>query len=196
MSSLRVAQFVEANPAEYAWLVAKSPIFSFASSVLSALYRYGSLTPNQLAAIQRCVAKESAPRPAAVPAAEVDVAPIHVAFDNAKTSGLTYPKLRLGAFVFSPAPDTGKNAGAVYVKSEGVYLGKVVGGKLFTSRDASPDNVTQMTEVLADPRSAAIAYGKTFGKCSVCNRDLSDPESVALGMGAVCAKRFGWQTTV
>ncbi len=69
----------------------------------------------------------------------------------------------------------------------------LVGGKLFTSRDASPDNVSQMTEVLADPRSAAIAYGKTFGKCSVCNRDLSDPESVSLGIGPVCAKRFGWQ---
>jgi hypothetical protein len=196
MSSLRVAQFIETNPAEYAWLVAKSPIFSFASSVLSALHRYGDLTPNQLAAVQRCVAKDSAPRPAPVPAAEVDVAPIHVAFDNAKNSGLMYPKLRLGAFVFSPAPVTGKNAGAIYVKSEGVYLGKVVGGKLFTSRDASQDNVTQMTEVLADPRSAAIAYGKTFGKCSVCNKDLSDPESVAQGIGPICAKRFGWQASV
>ena len=196
MSSLRVAQFIETNPAEYAWLVAKSPIFSFASSVLSALHRYGDLTPNQLAAVQRCVAKDSAPRPAPVPAAEVDVAPIHVAFDNAKDSGLMYPKLRLGAFVFSPAPVTGKNAGAIYVKSDGVYLGKVVGGKLFTSRDASQDNVTQMTEVLADPRSAAIAYGKTFGKCSVCNKDLSDPESVAQGIGPICAKRFGWQASV
>jgi len=196
MSSIRAAKFIETNPAEYAWLVAKSPIFSFASSVLSALHRYGNLTPNQLAAVQRCVAKDSAPRPAPTPAAEVDVAPIHVAFDNAKDSGLMYPKLRLGAFVFSPAPDTGKNAGAIYVKSDGVYLGKVVGGKLFTSRDASQDNVTQMTEVLADPRSAAIAYGKTFGKCSVCNKDLSDPESVALGMGAICAKRFGWQASV
>jgi hypothetical protein len=87
---------------------------------------------------------------------------------------------------------TGKNAGSIYVKSEGVYLGKVTGGKLFTSRDASSESASQISEVLADPRSSAIAYGKTFGKCSVCNRDLSDPESVALGIGPVCAKRFGW----
>ena len=192
MNVQRIKQFIEANPAEYEWLVAKSPSFSFASSVLSALHRYGSLTPNQLSAIQRCVAKDSAPRPEPVPSAQVDVSPIEVAFDKAKDSGLSYPKLRLGAFVFSPAPVTGKNAGSIYVKSEGVYLGKVTGGKLFTSRDASSESASQISEVLADPRSSAIAYGKTFGRCSVCNRDLSDPESVALGMGAVCAKRFGW----
>jgi hypothetical protein len=174
MNVQRIAQFIEANPAEYDWLVAKAPSFSFASSVLSALHRYGNLTPNQLSAIQRCVAKDSAPRPEPVPSAQVDVSPIEV------------------AFVFSPAPVTGKNAGSIYVKSEGVYLGKVTGGKLFTSRDASPESASQISEVLADPRSSAIAYGKTFGKCSVCNRDLSDPESVALGIGPVCAKRFGW----
>ena len=192
MNVQRISQFIESNPAEYQWLVAKSPSFSFASSVLSALHRYGSLTPNQLAAIQRCVAKDSAPRPEPVPSAQVDVSPIEVAFNKAKDSGLGYPKLRLGSFVFSPAPVTGKNAGSIYVKSEGVYLGKVTGGKLFTSRDASPESASQISEVLADPRNAAIAYGKTFGKCSVCNRDLSDPESVALGIGPVCAKRFGW----
>ena len=137
MNVQRISQFIEANPSEYQWLVAKSPSVSFASSVLSALHRYGNLTPNQLSAIQRCVAKDSAPRPEPVPSAQVDVSPIEVAFNKAKDSGLGYPKLRLGAFVFSPAPMTGKNAGSIYVKSEGVYLGKVTGGKLFTSRDAS-----------------------------------------------------------
>lgn len=58
-------------------------------------------------------------------------------------------------------------------------------------------NVTPQVEqdilaCAADPLNAAIAYGKRYGKCSVCARTLTDPESIDRGIGPVCAERFGW----
>jgi hypothetical protein len=37
-----------------------------------------------------------------------------------------------------------------------------------------------------------VAYGKKFGRCAVCMRELSDPESIERGIGPVCAERMGW----
>lgn len=36
----------------------------------------------------------------------------------------------------------------------------------------------------------AKAYGKQTGRCMVCGRTLSNPESVAQGIGPVCSARF------
>jgi len=33
--------------------------------------------------------------------------------------------------------------------------------------------------------------GRTIGRCRVCGRTLTDPESVALGIGPVCRQREG-----
>jgi hypothetical protein len=80
----------------------------------------------------------------------------------------------------------------VYVKRGDLYLGKVLGGRFQKSRDCSPEVALEVVDLAADPQAAAIAYGKKFGKCSVCAKELSDPESVARGIGPVCAERYGW----
>lgn len=36
----------------------------------------------------------------------------------------------------------------------------------------------------------AAAYGKTTGQCIVCGRELTDPNSIAAGIGPICADRF------
>jgi hypothetical protein len=93
---------------------------------------------------------------------------------------------------FSLAPVTGKNAGAVYVKEDGIYLGKVMGGKLFASRDCSEAQAAAIVEVAADPKGAAIAHGRLTGQCSICSRELTDPKSIDLGIGPICAANMGW----
>jgi hypothetical protein len=40
------------------------------------------------------------------------------------------------------------------------------------------------------PKDAAVQYAKQHGRCAVCNAFLSDPDSIAQGLGPVCAKRF------
>lgn len=36
----------------------------------------------------------------------------------------------------------------------------------------------------------AIAYGKATGTCGICSKTLTDPKSIAAGIGPVCAKKF------
>lgn len=42
-----------------------------------------------------------------------------------------------------------------------------------------------------DPTTYSSEYGKHTGTCGVCSRLLSDPESVARGIGPVCARKLG-----
>jgi hypothetical protein len=127
-------------------------------------------------------------------AVAVDVSAIGTAFGAARDAGVKAPKLRLGEFMFSRAPDHGKNAGAIYVKGacRGDYLGKVVGGQFHATRECDDGTRAEVVAVAGDPYTAAKAYGAKFGLCSCCGRDLSNPESVALGIGPICRDKFGW----
>lgn len=192
----------EANPVEAAWMESSAPRFEFAKSMLDALNKYGSLTEKQMATVQRLTV-QSAERQAqyqaerqakAETAPEVSVEAIEVAFQTAKGAGIKFPKLRLDSFVFSPAGANSANAGAVYIKNkeDGVYLGKVMGGKLFTSRDCTAEAKDRIVAVATDPKQAAIAYGQRFGACAVCGRELTDGDSIDRGIGPVCAEKYGW----
>ena len=43
----------------------------------------------------------------------------------------------------------------------------------------------------ADPLGTAQKYGRESGRCCSCGRDLTDPESIASGIGPICATKFG-----
>ena len=198
----KAQEWKEANPAEAAWMEASAGNFEFARSMLDALNKYGHLTEKQMETVQRLTV-QSAERQAAraveqaaraVSAPVVTVQAIEVAFNNAKEAGVKYPKLRLDTFVFSPAGENSKNAGAIYIKNkeDGVYLGKVAGGRLFTSRDCTTEAAERIVAVSSDPAQAAIAYGQKFGACSVCGRALTDSDSIARGIGPICAENYGF----
>ena len=44
--------------------------------------------------------------------------------------------------------------------------------------------------ILAAPKLAMEAYGKLIGRCGCCGRQLTDPDSIALGIGPECIKRY------
>lgn len=198
----KVEEWKAANPAEAAWMAASAERFEFARAMLDALNKYGHLTEKQMETVQRLTVQAAERQAARVTeqAARAETAPvvsvqaIEVAFNNAKESGVKFPKLRLDTFVFSPAGANSKNAGAIYIKSkgDGVYLGKVMGGRLFTSRDCTTEAAERITAVASDPKQAAVAYGMKFGACSVCGRQLTDSDSVQRGIGPVCAENYGF----
>ena len=49
-----------------------------------------------------------------------------------------------------------------------------------------------IARIADDPKKAAVDYGLNSGHCGLCHSPLSDPESLARGLGPVCAKKHGW----
>jgi hypothetical protein len=196
----KLTAFEAEHPEIAAWWTGST--FGFAIQMREKVKQFGTLTVDQLAACVRTSAKFKAAvqarvvHQAALPV--LDVRHITDAFDRARSNGVKRPKLRLysGAkgFVFSRAPDGGQNAGAIYVKDlgedEGLYMGKITDGKFQKSRLCTPENEAEIIKICQDPAQAAIAYGKQFGSCSICARELSNPESIALGIGPICRANF------
>jgi hypothetical protein len=131
-------------------------------------------------------------KPAPVAGNTVDVSKIVTALNTAFSNGKKRPKLRLGAFTFSRAPDTGKNPGAIYVKKGMAYLGKVVDGEFHPVRDCDDDTTKAVIEVASKPLESAVAYGFKTGICACCGITLTNPESIKRGIGPICAEKFGF----
>lgn len=195
---LRMNVWTDANPENSEWLTRKAPTFEFAASLLENLRRYGDLTEAQNAVVTRLRLKdaerdaERAQRMAA-PAPAMNVDKLAEAFAVAKRNLIKWPKIRLAGFIFSLAGENSANAGAIYVKAEdGTYLGKVMGGAFSRSRDCPADLAPTIAAAATDPESAAAAYGLQTGRCSCCGRELTNAESVGLGIGPICREKFGW----
>lgn len=45
-------------------------------------------------------------------------------------------------------------------------------------------------KILANPVQAFAEWGRETGKCMVCNRTLTDPESVQRGIGPECSSKI------
>jgi hypothetical protein len=194
--------WIAANPVEHAWIMKAGKRSEFAAKMGVAVIQYGHLTERQMETVQRLAkadaerdaqwAKDRAERDANAPA--ITVAKIEAAISAAIEHGIKRPVLRLASFKFSPAPVTGKNAGAIYVKStDGEYLGKVQEGTFKRAFGTCTEELAaEVVAVAADPEAAAVAYGKRFGQCACCGRELSNAESIERGIGPICATKFGW----
>jgi hypothetical protein len=124
-------------------------------------------------------------------ARNIDLSPIHAMFSKAQEAGLKKLQYRAEGLVLSLAKPHSTNPGAIYVKRKsGAYLGKVVGQK-FLAYGATDADQAALRTIAADPAEAATRYGKMTRECSCCGRELSDPDSVAAGIGPVCASNWG-----
>lgn len=185
------------NAAEYAWMQAGDRMGNgFASSLVSALIKYGSLTDGQLEAVQNIIirnaarANENSARVASAPV--VSTTGIESLFTAATTNGLKTPSIRISGFKFKPAKAVSVNSGALYVTDDqGVYMGKVMNGLFLRSRECPEDKVSQIVDACANPRDAIIKYGRILGNCGLCGRRLVDPVSIEAGIGPICAAKFG-----
>jgi hypothetical protein len=48
-----------------------------------------------------------------------------------------------------------------------------------------------LSAILRNPLGSAQDYGRQTGECGKCHTQLTDPKSIALGIGPVCIKRYG-----
>lgn len=206
----------EEHKAEIAWLRAAADrqheqahkggkVWDFPVSLDENLAQWGSLTDGQIAAIRRCMAKDAEraaerarDRQKAVDEAPaIDVTKIAQAFDRVRSDGreagaegVKWLKLHLGSFRFLDMPARGQWEAAILVTEGDVKLGKIVAGKFVRFRSCSDEQVAQIIAIAADPLAAAKAFGLKFSHCSCCGRELTNPESIALGIGPICAERW------
>lgn len=187
------ANFKAEQPGIASWIEGNT--FSFAVAMGEAVRKYGYLTNNQLAACFRILEKNDARKAETsariANARDIDTTAIEAAFSKASQS-LKRPTLRVAEFTISHAKATSINAGALYVKSAGQYLGKIMGGKFFRSRECSEAQEADFRTIAADPKEAAIRYGRLTGSCACCGRLLTNKESIARGIGPICAEQFGF----
>lgn len=79
-------------------------------------------------------------------------------------------------------PTTGKHAGKTFVRVQASD----------TFHNLSWHVAADVLDrIAADPAAAALRYAREIGKCSRCNRTLTDDESRARGMGPDCWRKWG-----
>lgn len=198
-----MTDFIAAFPAEHAWLEANKDRWDLAATFLGVIVKYGELSERQMGVIARGMrdasfAQQRLDRVAAAPVVDTaGVDRLKAAFDHAAgvaaEKGRKFsPRLTIGSMTISPAKATSANPGALYVKSDGTYLGKVMHGKFLRSRECDDGNEATVLRFIADPADAARVYGQESKMCCICNRKLTLEESMVRGMGEICASNFGW----
>lgn len=75
------------------------------------------------------------------------------------------------------------------------WVSKVLGAPGdFRYERITPAEATNAIKAIeaSGPGFASQLFGKAVGACGVCGSPLTDPESIALGIGPVCAKKYDW----
>jgi hypothetical protein len=190
MAPLNKVEFEKANPGLIDALREIASWNSFAASLVEWFDKRGSLSEKQIGSAIAMLMKLKANKAQKVEAPSVDLSNVVAMFSKAHEAIKT-PKFRFEDLVISRAPDHGKNAGALYVKVNGDYAGKVKGGKFFGLKTAPDGIVSKLQQISKDPLSSAVAYGKKTGNCACCGRDLTRHDSIERGVGPICAENWG-----
>lgn len=197
------AAFDAAHPGVRDFLVGASKWSTFAASLLGGITRYGNLTEQQLAAAHSMMEKATA-RDAAraqerrANTVVVDATAILALFAKAAESGLKRRALLAGGaegegtLKITPSKESSRNAGGVWVKADGEFLGGITAAGEFKPRHGAPAWVTEAIKRVAnDPAGEARLFGQRTGKCCCCARELTDGDSIAAGIGPICAEKWG-----
>ena len=201
--------FEEQFPGLMSDLIAVADWNQFARSMVDSYQQYGALTEKQVKASQRMLAKlaeNKAKREAERKENEtvVDLSPIKAMFATAVNNGLKRPKYRAEGLVITMAPSHGANAGHLYVKtlalkiaeddySSGDYQGKITPDNVFKPAYGShKETVKALHVIAANPLQASMDFGRKTGTCGCCGRELTDPNSIAAGIGPICANKWGF----
>lgn len=187
--------FHEANPGVYDIIVSMASWANIAASMLEQFNRKGSLTENQVSACLRIHAKAEATKAEKEAAraandTKIDLTSIHAMFDSAAKSGLKKPAYRAEGFTLKPAK---LHPGTIYVtRTDGTYLGKVVGNDFKATRDVVPEDTETLLKIAANPSQVAKDYGKRTGNCCLCGRTLTNKFSIESGIGPICESSWGF----
>lgn len=173
---------------------------TFAQSLLSQYSRRGSLSPRQWPHVTALI--ERAARPAATPAGVGHALPVaglatlQGVFGNATRAGIT-PGIRAtinGARLRIAAPSR-RSAYAgrpiLFVRLGDTYAGRIENGAFLPRSATGADALPALQTLLESPLGTLAQIGRATGTCCYCARELTDPRSVSMGYGPVCAENYG-----
>ena len=124
-----------------------------------------------------------------------------------KDSGAKYPRVRLAfadrPLVLTLAGDRARQPGTVNLTDGAGYPNSTFYGRVTltgrfephaAARNLDPVLKAALWGVVSRLREGEAEevfaeYGRAFGVCCMCGRELTDPESVALGIGPVCRSK-------
>lgn len=193
---------------------------SFAQSLLSQFASKGNLSPKQIYWVKKLVTDNparqiwgipqmptpevadpapSAPKPV-LDAVSLNVHGIRALFTKASAK-LKRPAIVLNdaggrALRLYVAGAASKFPGSVVVttKVSKRYVGRIDLNGNYLPSPAWPVQAPVLDTLKAlsdDPAGTAAAYGKATGNCCFCTIPLTDPRSVGVGYGPICAKHYG-----
>jgi hypothetical protein len=137
-----------------------------------------------------------------------DLTGVENLLNTAKSNGLKYPRITMETSEGNPvqismAGSRSKAPGSLNITDGGRYgsntwYGRVIDGRMTISPralEAHPDETKDvcllLSRLASTPKETITEYGRMSGYCACCGRKLTDPASMKLGMGPVCASRFG-----
>ncbi|HEY2245689.1 MAG TPA: DUF6011 domain-containing protein [Xanthobacteraceae bacterium] len=207
------AAWQTAHATQIAWTVRaaarntqRGGTFDFPQKLLDALGQFGTWTDAQLAAVEKLMARdaERAKEREQKLTLTMDAVKIETAFAHARgraarpgAVGVWTRPLKLRAagmdLTFTPGSEGSQWAGMIFVKAGDKKLGSIAAGTFKRRFECSDAEAAAVAEACSDPNQAAVAFGKAWGICTVCGRTLTDDQSIARGIGPICAENFGWR---
>lgn len=152
---------------------------------------------------QAQAAKRTAPVVPAAPAPTVPMPPLIAFLESAKlpkpgTKGLKAPKARFLAadgkseLLMMVAGPRSKFPGSLKVFVAGNWVGAIgLNGTVYGPMQYDKATLDILEVVAKDPAAAAAKYGALMGRCSFCNKTITDEGSVEVGYGPDCARHYG-----
>lgn len=198
---MKAEAFINQHSDLVAFMDANANWNNFFASLTSQLRAGRGLSENQTAAAYSSMIKiktKEAVKTEAVEAGKteaqtVDLSSIKRMFDNAAASGLKRLAYRANGLIISPAASSGRNPGALYVKTEksGDYQGKVFENTFHPTFSCTDATKEALNEIAKNPGEAARLYGRNTGRCACCGKELTNAVSIEMGIGPICAGKWG-----
>lgn len=173
----------------------------FAQSLVSKDY----LSQAQVNWVYKLAEDMRKPRVEEEPAIKLGV--VLTSLQKAVESGLKKPAIRLvwgGQNLKISYMTSGKNEGGCWVTLSDSLVGKITpkgGLKLFNDVELDVSELEDMsvptklsnflTHVNDNYKESVAQFGRLTNSCSFCGRKLTNPESISLNVGPICASKYG-----
>ena len=167
---------------------------SFVTKMAFVYGKKGSLTDPQINVLKKILRESIANQARSKNQDPISVDKIRELFKTPLENGLKYPKFTVSDITLSlPTENSAShNKDAIYVRHEDVYVGKILNGKFMPTNRCDASVHEKLIAIAKDPMSEAIGHGHLHGNCSMCRKKLSDPRSMKVGYGAICADKWGF----